>query len=86
MHSSKRVESSGDHFEYWTNSIEALFEDEDQAGSVHVVLGQFSFEMQYLLDDFMSEKLSVEKLIEVYEDVGTEGHDIENMRQFLEVA
>ena len=53
---------------------------------MHVVLGQFSFEMQYLLDDFMSEKLSVEKLIEVYEDVGTEGHDIENMRQFLEVA
>jgi hypothetical protein len=78
---------------------------------VHVVMGQFSFEMQYLLDDFMSGKqdqnikagddisefieealdlregkTSLEKLMEVYEDVGTEGHNIENMTEFLELA
>ena len=53
---------------------------------LHVVIDYFNFEMQYLLDDFMSGKLNFKQLIEAYEANGTENHDLWKYKEFFEMA
>ena len=47
-----------------------------EQGTLNVVMEHFSFEMQQLLDDFTSGKISFDELVYGYEAIGTEGHDI----------
>jgi hypothetical protein len=44
--------------------------------TLHVILEHFSFEMQFLLDDFKNDVTEFDDLIEGYNEVGTEGHDL----------
>ena len=41
----------------------------------HVVLEQFNFEMQFLLDDFQSGKLDFDALVKAYGFIGTDGQE-----------
>jgi hypothetical protein len=46
---------------------------------VHIILEHFNFEMQYLLNDFSSGKITFESLQQTYNSIGTEGHDISSL-------
>jgi Lhr-like helicase len=49
----------------------------------HVILQHFSFEMQYLLDDFNDNKIDFERLLRTYNDIGTETYNLREMEPFL---
>ena len=55
-------------------------------GVLHVVFEHFSFDMQDLLDAYQEDKLSFNELVEKYQEIGTEGHDLEPYRDLLEDA
>ena len=55
-------------------------------GRLHVLLEMFSFEMQHLLDDFVNDKLTFEKLVEAYDQIGTEQYQIREFRFILQHA
>ena len=55
-------------------------------GRLHVILECFSFEMQYLIDDFVTDKMSWEKLVEAYDFIGSEQYDIREYRFILDHA
>ncbi|GAX20488.1 hypothetical protein FisN_24Hu262 [Fistulifera solaris] len=52
--------------------------------SVHVIMEHFSLDMQQLLDDYTQGRCSFEELIQQYQDIGTEGHDLKPYESFLE--
>jgi uncharacterized iron-regulated protein len=45
-------------------------------GNLHIILQHFNFEMQYLIDDYLTGKSTFEQLVETYKEIGTEGYDI----------
>ena len=55
-------------------------------GILNIVLSQFNFEMQYLLEDFLDKKLDFEQLLTTYNEIGTEKHDITKYRSLLEIS
>ena len=55
-------------------------------GTVHLVLQHFSFEMQYLLNDFSKGVLSWPDLLANYKHIGTESHDIRLFRSIFGLA
>ena len=55
-------------------------------GICHLVLEHFSFEMQYLLDDFMSGKISLKELLKTYKQIDTEWHDLTAYKRLLKHA
>lgn len=59
---------------------------QQQQGVLHVVFEHFSLDMQHLLDDYQAGKLSFDELVHHYQDIGTEGHDLEPYRELLEDA
>ena len=44
----------------------------------------FSFEMQFLLDEYIQGKIQFEELKKDYETIDTEGHDLEEIKAILE--
>lgn len=65
----------------------AVLEKQCEKGRpVHVILEHFSFEMQHLLDDYRSGKISFDELVKAYENIGTEGHDIGQYQSLLQYA
>ena len=59
---------------------------EQGKGTLHVIFEHFSFEMQELLDEFINERLTFDEMVERYEKIGTENHDLEPYRSLLEDA
>jgi hypothetical protein len=55
-------------------------------GTLHIVLQDFNFEMQHLLDDFIFHKSSVEDLVDQYREIGTEPGNPLRYSDVLEAA
>ena len=55
-------------------------------GNLAIIMEQFSFEMQHLLEDYQAKKITIEELDTAYQTIGTEGHDVIGMKPFLELA
>jgi hypothetical protein len=58
----------------------------DSDNTVHVVLEHFSFEMQYLLNDYCLANIEWEDLLIGYKAIGTEQHDIRHFRPVFALA
>ena len=56
------------------------------SATLHVVMEHFSFEMQGILDKYQSNNLSFEELLEEYDKIGTEGHDLKPYFNLLQFA
>ena len=56
------------------------------AQKLHIVMEHFSFDMQGLLDDYQSGKISFEELLQKYDEVGSEQHNLKPYKAFLEYA
>ena len=56
----------------------------NKKGKLVIVMYQFSFEQQYMLDEFQLGKLTFQSLLSQYESVGTEKHEISKYRTLLE--
>lgn len=57
-----------------------------EEGILHVVLEHFSFEMQYLLDDFQNGLITFDQLCQEYANIGSEKHDIDSLEPILKHA
>ena len=55
-------------------------------GTLHIVMHRFNFEMQFLLDSFISGKIDFKQLNEAYHQIGTEKSDIIQYKSLLENA
>jgi len=55
-------------------------------GTLHVIFEHFSFEMQDILEDYQSNKITFDEMVERYQDVGTENHDLLPYKPLLEDA
>ena len=55
-------------------------------GTLHVILEHFSFEQQHLLDAYAAGELTISRLLEEYDAIGTEGHDIVSLEPLLSLA
>ena len=51
-------------------------------GTLHIVMDQFSFEMQFLIDDFQSGIITIEQLKDGYEQFG-ETFNLSNYTELL---
>jgi uncharacterized iron-regulated protein len=58
----------------------------DDLKKLHIVLEHFSFEMQYLLDDFQDNKIPFSVLLSTYIENGAEKHDILEYKDMLLLA
>jgi uncharacterized iron-regulated protein len=59
---------------------------EKSSEKLHIVLEYFSFEMQFILDDFLEARTDFNGLLDAYNEIGTEGHDISVYKNLLEYA
>ena len=59
---------------------------EQHQGQVNVVLEQFSFEMQTLLDRYVAGRISFEEMYDIYKRIGTEGFRLEYYKPLFELA
>jgi SAM-dependent methyltransferase len=55
-------------------------------GNLHVIMEHFSFELQYLLDEYMDDKIDFDTLVHKYHQRGSENHNLEPYRDLLEDA
>lgn len=55
-------------------------------GNLHVIMEHFSFELQGLLDEYMSDRIDFETLVEKYHQLGDEKHDLQPYKQLFEDA
>jgi SAM-dependent methyltransferase/uncharacterized iron-regulated protein len=53
---------------------------------LHVVMEHFSFELQDILDDYCSGKLTFDELVQKYHELGEEGHNLYPYKELLEDA
>jgi uncharacterized iron-regulated protein len=56
----------------------------NKKGKLVVVMYQFSFEQQYMLDEYQLGKLSFKDLLKQYKQIGTEKHELKKYRPLLE--
>jgi SAM-dependent methyltransferase/uncharacterized iron-regulated protein len=55
-------------------------------GKLHVIFEHFSFEMQGLLEDYQSRRITFEEMVDKYKEIGTEGHNLGPYKPLLEHA
>ena len=55
-------------------------------GTLHVIFEHFSFEMQDILENYQSKEISFDEMVERYDQIGTEGHNLQPYRPLLENA
>jgi arsenite methyltransferase len=55
-------------------------------GKLHVVFEHFSFEMQEILEEYQCNKISFEEMVDLYQQIGTEGHNLLPYKPLLEHA
>lgn len=55
-------------------------------GKLHVIFEHFSFEMQEILEDYQSNEITFEEMVDRYKDIGTEGHNLQPYKPLLEHA
>ena len=58
----------------------------EESSMLHVILEHFSFEMQQLLHDYQENKIDFEEMVDQYQTIGTENHNLEPYRPLLEYA
>lgn len=54
--------------------------------NVHVIMEHFAFDMQNLLDVYRKGECSFEELVQQYQDIGTEGHNLLPYQTLLETT
>eukprot|EP00545_Synedropsis_sp_CCMP1620_P003248 CAMPEP_0119027628 /NCGR_PEP_ID=MMETSP1176-20130426/37431_1 /TAXON_ID=265551 /ORGANISM="Synedropsis recta cf, Strain CCMP1620" /LENGTH=285 /DNA_ID=CAMNT_0006983585 /DNA_START=27 /DNA_END=881 /DNA_ORIENTATION=+ len=55
-------------------------------GKVNVIFEHFSFEMQDILEDYQSNSISFDEMLDRYQQIGTEGHNLRPYKPLLEHA
>jgi arsenite methyltransferase len=58
----------------------------DQSDQLHVILEHFSFDLQEVLDQYLDGTIDFQGLVDMYHDLGDEGHELEPYRELLEDA
>ncbi|CAB9504897.1 Arsenite methyltransferase [Seminavis robusta] len=68
------------------NAMATTNSTNDEGGTLHVVMEHFSFDMQPLLEDYQNDKITFEELVQRYDQIGTEHHDLMPYQDLLEDA
>ena len=63
-----------------------LYLESEKTKEVSIILEQFNFEMQFLLDDFLDGHMTFAELVENYNMVGTERYDIVSLKELFVLA
>jgi len=55
-------------------------------GKLHVIFEHFSFEMQEILEEYQSNRITFEEMLDQYKKIGTENHNLQPYKPLLEKA